>query len=152
MALKDVCFEPRGDSDSSTETSGPSVLVLSDAWNPAALLLALPGHTGLADPPTGRDNQPESSLRAVHTEAILDVPLHVQRQVDFHTPSLFTVYDLEETSCHVEEEFGFTSSCCSSYKQKKKNEEVGLSKTKVLPKSKEEDGGSVTLLIICSSS
>lgn len=53
----------------------------STDWNTAVSLLTLPGHTGLADPPTGQDNQPESSHRAVDSEAILDVPLHVQCQV-----------------------------------------------------------------------
>lgn len=53
----------------------------STDWNTAVPLLTLPGHTGLADPPTGQDNQPESSHRALDSEAILDVPLHVQRQV-----------------------------------------------------------------------
>lgn len=53
----------------------------STDWNTAVPLLTLPGHTGLADPPTGEDNQPQSSHRALNSEAILDVPLHVQRQV-----------------------------------------------------------------------
>ena len=42
----------------------------STDWNTAVSLLTLPGHTGLADPPTGQDNQPESSHRALDTEAI----------------------------------------------------------------------------------
>lgn len=53
----------------------------STDWNTAVPLLTLPGHTGLADPPQVQDNQPESSLRALNDEAILDVPLHVKCQV-----------------------------------------------------------------------
>lgn len=45
--------------------------------------------------PTGQDNQAESSLGDVRAEAILDVPLHVQRQVvgTRETPVAVTAFE-----------------------------------------------------------
>lgn len=85
----------------------------STDWNTAAPLLTLPGHTGLADPPQVRNNHPESSLRAPDMEAILDVPLHVQRQVvrTGETPVAVTAFKWLRSSVLPEVSGEFIASC-----------------------------------------